>query len=54
MFPQATEGTLPNNLKFSNCSIKSMVEVVRTKATCLLSECCLLQALHSTALYLGF
>ena len=54
MFPRATEGTLPNNLKFSNCSIRSMVEVVRVKTTCLLSKLCLLHTLHCPVLWALF
>lgn len=34
MFPQATDGSLPNNELFSSCSINSISPVLDTKADC--------------------
>lgn len=34
MYAKSTNADLPNNDKFSNCSIKMMKDVMKTKATC--------------------
>ncbi|XP_031575122.1 disintegrin and metalloproteinase domain-containing protein 10-like [Actinia tenebrosa] len=40
MFARATEGSKPNNRKFSSCSIEKMAAVMRVKAVCKDHKCC--------------